>query len=144
MEKPQFSVRPAMPADASVIARLNDLFNGVKEPAENYAARLANPHRVDTPILAELNGFAIGLANLRLLQPVFYSEPYAELTELFVEEGYRRLGAGRALVTFAENLALKAGASEMFILTGPDNQPAQALYRSLGYQSGDIALSKKN
>ena len=98
---------------------------------------------MDTPILVELGGRAIGLANLRLLQPVFYSEPYAELTELFVEEGYRRLGAGRALIRFAEQLAIGAGANEMLILTNFYNQAAQALYRSLGYRHGDIALTKR-
>jgi ribosomal protein S18 acetylase RimI-like enzyme len=143
MGKPQFIIRTALPADAPAIGRLNNLFNGVDEPTEHYAARLSDPHRVDTPILAELDGRVIGLANLRLLTPVFYSEPYAELTELFVEEGFRRLGAGTALVAFVEELARKATASEMLLLTGVNNHPAQAFYQSLGYQSCDIALSKK-
>src|SRR5664279_3220943 len=109
------NVRIVTPADAADIARLNRLFNGVDEPEENYARRLADPRRVDTPILAEINGRAIGIANLRLLTAVFYSEPYAELTELFVAESARRLGAGEALVSFAEQLASQSGAAEMLI-----------------------------
>jgi GNAT superfamily N-acetyltransferase len=136
------NVRIATPADAPEIARLNRLFNGVDEPQENYARRLVDPRRVDTPLLAEIEGQAIGIANLRLLTAVFYSEPYAELTELFVEERARRLGAGVALVSFAEDLARKAGAAEMLILTDFYNKTAQQLYRKLGYEHYDIALVK--
>jgi GNAT superfamily N-acetyltransferase len=101
-----------------------------------------NPLRT-TPILAEINGRAIGIANLRLLAAVFYSAPYAELTELFVEENARRLGAGAALVSFAEQLARQGGAVEMLILTDFYNHAAQQLYRKCGYEHCDIALAKK-
>ena len=84
----------------------------------------------------------MGIANLRRLSPVFYPEPYAELTELFVEEAYRRLGVGRALVAYAEQLARQSGAGELFILTGADNLPAQAFYRALGYQADEVAFCK--
>ena len=102
---PALEVRVARVEDTPEIARLNLLFNGCDEPPERYAARLADPHRVDTPILALIAGRAVGIANLRLLAPVFYPEPYAELTELYVEEAVRRQGVGRALVRFAEQLA---------------------------------------
>jgi GNAT superfamily N-acetyltransferase len=141
-EPPHLTVRAATLADASAIARLNCLFNKVDEPPENYARRLADPRRVDTPLLSEIDGRVIGFANLRLLPAVFFSEPYAELTELFVEEGCRRLGAGAALVTFAEQLARQGGAVEMLILTGFYNHTAQQLYRRLGYTHHDIALGK--
>ncbi len=138
-----FTVRLAAPGDAPEIARLNRLFNGVDEPPENYAHRLADPLRVDTPILAIINGRVIGIANLRLLPAVFYSAPYAELTELFVEESARRLGAGAALVSFAEQLARQGGAVEMLILTDFYNHAAQQLYRKCGYEHYDIAMAKK-
>jgi GNAT superfamily N-acetyltransferase len=142
-DQSHLTVRTATADDAPEIARLNRLFNGVDEPAENYARRMGDPRRVDTPLLAEINGRVIGIANLRLLTAVFYSEAYAELTELFVEERARRLGAGAALVSYAEDLARKGGAVEMLILTDFYNQTAQQLYRKLGYEHYDIALSKK-
>jgi GNAT superfamily N-acetyltransferase len=92
------TIRIAQPIDAPEIARLNFYFNGVETPAEEYAARLEDPRRVDNPILAELDGRVFGLANLRLAPSVFYAEPYAELSELFVEKNFRRQGAGQALV----------------------------------------------
>jgi GNAT superfamily N-acetyltransferase len=136
------NIRTALSEDAPEIARLNKLFNGVDEPAENYARRMGDAQRIDTPILAEIDGRVVGLANLRLLSPVFYSEMYAELTELYVEEAFRHHGAGRALVSYAEGLALAGGSPEMIILTDFYNKAAQALYRGMGYEHRDIALSK--
>jgi len=137
------TVRLATPSDAPEIARLNRLFNGVDEPPENYARRLADPRRVDTPVLAQIDGRVISIANLRLLPAVFYSAPYAELTELFIEESARRLGAGAALISFAEQLARQGGAVEILILTDFYNHAAQQLYRTCGYEHYDIALVKK-
>lgn len=136
-------VRPAGLDDASEIARLNGLFNGSTEPPEAYLPRLADPERVDTPLLAWVEGKAAGIANLRLARQVFYPEPYAELSELFVEEAYRRRGIGRALILHAEELARQAGATEMVILTGFENFPAREFYRGLRYANDDLAVRKK-
>lgn len=139
---PTARIRPAQEADAGELARLNALFNGVTAPPESYAARLADLRRVDIPLLAEIGGQVIGLANLRLAPSVFYDEPYAELSELFVEGAYRRKGVGSLLVAYAEGLAHQAGATEMIIMTDFYNDAALGLYRSLGYQHHDLALSK--
>jgi ribosomal protein S18 acetylase RimI-like enzyme len=141
-EEQKLEIREARPEDAEEIARLNKLFNEVNEPAERYAARLADPNRLDKPLLALREGRAVGMANLRLVKQVFYAEPYAELTELYVEEAYRRQGIARALIRRAERLALEAGATEMVILTGMDNQAAQTLYRNMGFQHLELALKK--
>jgi GNAT superfamily N-acetyltransferase len=139
----EIRTRIASPEDASVLARLNEEFNGSRLPAEHYAARLADPNRVDTPILAEMDGAVAGYANLRILQPVFVKEAYAELTELYVLETARRHGIGRLLLAHAERLAVEAGAEEMIILTGFYNHAALELYRAMGYQNHDVGLGKK-
>ncbi|HSV86838.1 MAG TPA: GNAT family N-acetyltransferase [Levilinea sp.] len=136
------NIRPAQPEDAAEIARLNLLFNEVEAPPEQYAVRLADARRVDLPILAEVDGRVVGLANLRLAPSLFYLEPYAELSELFVEETYRHQGIGQALVQYAENIAREAGADEIIILTGFYNDIAQRLYFFQGYKILDLALSK--
>jgi GNAT superfamily N-acetyltransferase len=138
----QPTVRIAQPDDAAEVARLNHLFNGCDEPASQYVARLSDPQRVDTPLLAEIDRACVGIANLRLLPQVFYPEPYAELTELFVEEAYRRRGVGRVLLAFAEALAQAAGAAEMMICTGFRNHAAQGLYRACGFKQEDVVLTK--
>ncbi len=135
-------IRAAGPADMPEIARLNGLFNGSVELAGSYLIRLQEPQRVDTPVIALVDGHIAGAANLRLLQPFFHPSPYAELTELFVEEDYRRKGIGRSLVAYVEQLARAAGAQQILILTDFYNHQAQSLYRALGYAHHDIALSK--
>lgn len=138
-------IRTARISDADGIAqlaRLNSLFNGVCDSGDQIAARLANPRRVETPVLAEIDSRIIGFASLRIVPCIFFADPYAELTELYVEEGFRRQGVGRALVAHAEALAREAGARSMLILTDFYNHPAQSLYRSMGYWHYDIALMK--
>ena len=124
------------------LVRLNSLFNGASDTAEQITTRLVDPHRVETALLAEIDGKIIGFAAVRIVPCIFFAEPYAELTELFVEEPHRQQGAGRALVMHAEHLARQAGARQMLILTDFYNNTAQALYRSMGYMHYDIALAK--
>jgi len=136
------SARLASYLDAPELARLNQAFNGVIEPPERLAERMRRPGRVDLPVLAEMDGRAIGFASLRLVPCVFYAEPYAELTELYVEPGYRRRGAGRALMTYVEKFAREQGAANLVLLTGFNNGDGQAFYTSLGYARDDISMVK--
>ncbi len=135
-------IRLAEIEDVPALVRLNQAFNGMVEPPEHLAARLSDARRVDSPILAEANSHAVGFACLRLLPCVFYAEPYAELTELYVDPGWRRMGVARALMAIAEDLARQSGAVELVLLTGPGNHAAQAFYRSMGYAPGDVGMVK--
>ena len=134
--------RLAEQADAAEIARINHDFNHTEESAEVYAARLADPSRVDWPVLALLDGRVVGLANLRLAHSVLHSAPFAELSDLFVEEAQRRKGIGLTLLRFVEELAIRGGARKLIIATDFYNHVAQQLYRSAGYRHYDIVLAK--
>jgi ribosomal protein S18 acetylase RimI-like enzyme len=136
-------IRPATPADAPALARMNAAFNGVSDPAEQIAARLAACADFETPILAELDGQAIGFACVRVVPCVLYAEPYAELTELYVDREHRHQGIGRALIEQAEQLARSRGAADVIIMTSVSNAAAQALYRSAGYDTYAVALNRK-
>jgi ribosomal protein S18 acetylase RimI-like enzyme len=129
----KITIRVAKIADAAALTHLNLLFNGSSDPVEVMAQRLADPRQVEIALLAEMSGEIIGFAGLRLIPSLFYPETLAELTELFVAEAYRRQGVGRALIVEAEQRAIQGGARELLVLTGRDNQEAQALYYSLGY-----------
>jgi ribosomal protein S18 acetylase RimI-like enzyme len=135
-------IRVAQPLDAPELARLNAAFNDVYEPPEAMAARWSDATRVETPLIALAGPRAVAFAALRVVPCVFYAATYAELTELYVEPAWRRRGIARALIALAEQLASERGAGTLTILTGDDNAPAQALYRSLGYEEGDVALTK--
>src|SRR4051794_10344640 len=136
-------IRTATPADAEDLARMNAAFNDVFDSAAQIAARLAACAEIETALVAELDGRVGGFACVRVVPCVLYAEPYAELTELYVEPEFRRRGVGRALIAYAEQLAQARGAADLLIMTGVDNAAAQALYRAAGYNTYAVALNRK-
>jgi GNAT superfamily N-acetyltransferase len=138
----QITTREAAAEDARDITQLNKLFNKVDLPPEHYASRLSDPARVETFILAEMGGQVVGFAGLRISPTILYTEPHAEITELFVMEASRRQGVGRALMAHTEKIAHAQGANEIIVATDFYNHDAQEFYRALGYGHHDITLSK--
>jgi GNAT superfamily N-acetyltransferase len=136
-------IRVATAADAPALARMNEAFNGMTDSAAQIAARIIACAPIETPIVAELEGQIGGFACVRVVPCVLYAEPYAELTELYVEPAFRRRGLARALIARAEQLARERGAAELLIMTGTGNAAAHALYRSEGYDTYAVALNRK-
>lgn len=62
------------------------------------------------------------------------------LNDLFVDPAARGLGAGRALMLAAGQVARENGAAEIFLQTARDNTGAQRLYESLGYRRDEQFL----
>jgi ribosomal-protein-alanine N-acetyltransferase len=63
--------------------------------------------------------------------------PEAELLSIGVKTNLRRSGIARALLRHAAHGLAARGVATMFLDVAADNQPAIALYRSLGF--GDIS-----
>jgi ribosomal protein S18 acetylase RimI-like enzyme len=80
------------------------------------------------------DGRPIGLAFGYLLPRRHGKRTTLFVYEVEVEEAYRRQGVGSELM---RRLASEAGADESFVLTEPGNDPANALYRSLGGTPSD-------
>ena len=135
--------RVATSDDVQDLARLNAKFNGSSDPPESLAKRLDDRFCVEQPLLAEVGGQAVGFAALRIVPCVFYADPHGELTELFVEEPYRRQGVGKELLRLAEKIAKEKGVKELLILTDASNQAAQTFYNSMDYEDGELAFTKE-
>ena len=133
-------IRVATLADAHILADLNADFNGVQMTLERMAEQMLRCYDVERALIACIDGTAVGFACLRLIPWLCYDPPYAELTELFVREPFRRRGIASALVAHAQGLARAAGAKELRILTGRDNPAARAFYRKLGCTEEDEVL----
>jgi|RhiMetdeSRZDD1v2_1073273.scaffolds.fasta_scaffold138314_4 GNAT superfamily N-acetyltransferase len=137
------AIRPAVPVDAAAIARLNAAYDDLRATPEQIAAQLLACAPNETAFLAEVDGRAVGMACLRLLPTICDPTPYAELTELFVEAGARRLGVGRALVAHIEAQARARGATELVLMTAWRNTDAHAFYHALGYRNYTITMRRK-
>lgn len=137
------AVRQATPDDATELARLLDQFDDQGATPAQVAARMLACRGVLTTFLGTLDGRPIGFACLRLIPHLQGDEPYAELTDIYVDAPFRRRGVARALIARVEAAARAAGASEVVIITGFDNAGAQAAYRASGYANWSLAMLKR-
>jgi GNAT superfamily N-acetyltransferase len=135
-------IRPATPSDAAAILRLNEAFNDVRATEAEIRAQLVRCQGIETLLLAEVDGQAVGFLCLRLLPQSCDPATYAEVSELFVDKGYRRHGVGQALMERAVDLAKAAGAKELILLTSFRNTVAQRFYHTQGFENYGISMRK--
>ena len=136
-------VHQATPDDVTELARLLDLFDHMGATPEQVAARMLACQNVLTTCIGVLDGQPAGFACLRLIPHLQGDEPYAELTDIYVDAPFRRQGVARALIAQLEAAARAAGASEVVLITGFDNEGAQAAYRASGYAHWALAMRKR-
>ena len=137
-------VRVATGEDADGLLPMFEAFYGDylrPKTAEAIREHLRAAAALDTVLIAEDDGAAVGFASLRILPQVESDVPHAELSDLFVDETRRRQGAGRALVAFAEALSRRRGCRSLQLTVGFDNGGARAFYRAAGFS--DFALTMK-
>jgi GNAT superfamily N-acetyltransferase len=137
------TIRQATPGDAPAMARLLDLFDSTGATPEQVAARMLTCQSVLTTFIGELDGQPVGFACLRLIPHLQGDEPYAELTDIYVDAPFRRQGVARALIAHIEAAAQAASAGGLVIITGFDNAGAQAAYRASGYANWALAMEKR-
>jgi GNAT superfamily N-acetyltransferase len=135
-------IRPATPADAPAIARLNAAYDDLRATPEEIAALMVKCAGLETMFLAEVDGQVVGMAALRLIPTICDPIPYAELNELFVEAAYRRHGVASALVAHIEQVAQAAGATQLVLLTAFKNSRAHTFYHARGYALYLFAMHK--
>jgi ribosomal protein S18 acetylase RimI-like enzyme len=137
------AVRRAGPEDAAELARMLDLFDRMGATPEQVRARMLACRDVLTTFIGEVEGRPVGFACLRVVPHIQGDEPYAELTDIYVDAEVRRQGVARALIAEVEAAARAAGASEVVIVTGFDNEGAQAAYRASGYADWALGMLKR-
>jgi GNAT superfamily N-acetyltransferase len=137
------TVHQATPDDATELARMLNLFDRMGATPEQVAARMLACQNVLTTFIGAMDGRPVGFACLRLAPHLQGDEPYAELTDIYVDAPFRRHGVARALIAHLEAAARAAGASEVVIITGFDNEGAQAANRASGYANWALAMQKR-
>jgi ribosomal protein S18 acetylase RimI-like enzyme len=139
------ATRRATLEDLDALAPLFDAYRRFYEQPGDVALASAYLHaRIErgesTILVAEGDGQLLGFCQL---YPTWCSVAAARifvLYDLFVDEGVRRAGVGRALMLAAQAFGREAGAVRLDLSTARTNARAQALYESLGWQRDDVYL----
>ncbi len=136
------AVRPAQAPDLEALVELFDAYRVYyRQPSSRRRVRAfleSRLKRQDSVILIADSG-AASPAGFTQLYPSFSSVALARLwilNDLYVDAGARRRGVATALLEAARRHALATGAVRLVLETLPDNAPAQALYRKLGWTRG--------
>jgi len=155
----EFEIRPATAADYQEICRLCEAVDALHRRHLPHIYRTPDgparewsfiQHLLESPdvsfLVAEINGELAGFVTVMLERaaaiPLFVPRLYAVIDNLAVDERYRRRGLGRALMAQAEAWALAKGAGEVTLNVYEFNQPAQEVYRALGYQTRSRKMAK--
>lgn len=93
-------------------------------------------------IVAERGAQILGYLTLWLRPSLSHAGLCALIDDLVVAQRVRGQGMGRALLEEALKRAQGAGCVEIEVSTGFDNQPAQSLYRSQGFQERGLLLER--
>ncbi|ASA25793.1 GNAT family N-acetyltransferase [Paenibacillus donghaensis] len=72
-----------------------------------------------------------------------YRSYYAEITELFVVEEYRKQGVATALMASAEDYFKDKNVKGYQLFTGKQNEIAQAFYEKNGYTQSEEQMYRK-
>lgn len=132
-------IRPAIPADATLIATLirelaeyEKLLDECHATPENIRQSLfgGNPHA--ECVIAELQGAPVGFALFFHNYSTFLAKPGLYLEDLFVRPAARGQGVGKALLAHLAQFALESGCGRFEWSVLNWNAPAIAFYESLG------------
>jgi GNAT superfamily N-acetyltransferase len=105
-------------------------------------ARLHDPAEPMGVLGAYVDGRLTGIVQYIFHRSCWTIGNYCYLQDLFVADGARNLGLGRALIAAVEQKAREAGASRLHWLTQETNGNARALYDKLAERSGFIQYRK--
>lgn len=136
------SIREARPADAEALASLVTAL-GFPASAAEVRERLAALKKArELPLVAE-QGELIGCLTWHVTPVLHRPRPVGRITMLFVSEGARRSGVGRALVEAAIERLARQGCGLVEVTSNVDLAPAHAFYRRLGFERTSYRFARR-
>lgn len=114
-------------------------------PAETTSVTWRRFHDPDEPMFvlgAYVDGKLTGIVHYLFHRSTWTPGDYCYLQDLFVTDGARGLGVGRALIEAVYERAKAAGASRVHWLTQNDNAQARILYDQVADNSGFMQYRK--
>ncbi|MNC31052.1 putative acetyltransferase [compost metagenome] len=137
------TVRRAQPEDFQALYEMNELFNGPGTTTMELLADAIRHNNRETVLIAEAGGQHAGFCCVQFTSSMCYSTNYAEITELFVREEYRRQGVASALMAHAENCFKDQRVRSYQLFTGKTNTTAQHFYEQSGYVRSEELMYRK-
>jgi len=131
-------VRPAVPADAEVLADMVRQLNAHQnDPTQHFNAAAAlrdalGPDAAVSALIAELDNVAVGYAFLLPAYESAYAARGLYVADFFITDQARGRGVGRVLVSACAAFAKGQGKTFLWWASKAWNTDAQAFYRKLG------------
>jgi GNAT superfamily N-acetyltransferase len=151
------TIRPAAASDQEQLGRFGGAlmrqhhaadpqrFIQVEQPEAGYGRFLVS--QIDNPnslvMVAEHAGAVIGYV-FADVEPTNWMElrgPCGVVQDIFVDEGARRLGAGRELMNAAIAWIRSKGRTQIVLLTKTRNEHAQHLFTTLGFRPTMVEMT---
>jgi GNAT superfamily N-acetyltransferase len=120
---------------ASLLVAFNAEFDEPAPPVDELAPRVAKLLGGGDTAIALAGDPACGVAVMRFRHAIWSSAQECYLAELYVTPPERGKGTGRALLTYALDLARGEGADYVDLNTGETDTAARGLYESMGFSS---------
>lgn len=140
---PDYTLRPAVPADAAELARL---FTELGHPCTAAAieARWASWSAAgNTALVAQgVDGGLLGVATLHRTDVLHRPRPVGRISALVVDARWRGAGIGRALVAACEREHRERGCGLLEVTSNLRRAEAHAFYERLGYDRTSYRFAK--
>jgi len=146
MKKPLGIIRKASPDDVQQLVALMAEFYAEggyplnrRHATEAFAALLADD-RLGVVWFIQADSRDVGHVVVTLCFSMEYGGLIAFVDDLFVQQAFRRAGLATAALAEVLGVCGQRGVRALFVETGRDNVPAQALYRRAGFVDTDRQL----
>jgi ribosomal protein S18 acetylase RimI-like enzyme len=122
-------------------ALLPQLSSSAPPPTEAEIADMAASPATVLLVARDEGGTIVGSLTLVLFRAP--TGPRAWIEDVVVDEAARRVGAGRALVELATDLARESGARSIDLTSRPSRESARQLYVSMGFEERSTTVFRR-
>jgi len=134
-------IRRATVKDSEALRQLNYEFNGLYVDANKIAYDIENGEEI--VVVGVVDNLVVAFACGFVVKSICYNFKDGEISEVYVNENYRRNGIAIKLVKFIEEIFETLNVSHISIITGVENFPAQQVYKNCGYKDKSKILLVK-
>ena len=136
-------IRKAESLDAKDLFKLNKDFNGKGITQLELLKNSIINNEQEIVFIATANNKAIGFCCVQIFKSMCYSQYYIEVTELYVNEKYRRSGIATKMFEYIEEYFKDKNIVGYQLFTGKNNTVAQLFYEKRGYVKSDEIMYRK-